>query len=129
MLFQAALQHERVVSLGRRAAIERMAHLLCELHARLRMVGLADEKSFPLPLTQADLGEALGLSSVHVNRTLQELRGAGLIALRDRRLTILDDRGLRAVALFDPTYLHLDLDGGRAAMMRPAADIVPREQP
>ncbi len=125
MLLQTAMQSERIVSLGRRSASERMAHLLCELHARLRFVGLADRDGFAMPLTQSDLGETLGLSGVHVNRTLQELRGAGLIALRDRRLTILDDGGLRAVALFDPSYLHLDHDAeGRTVSSRPAGAFV-----
>lgn len=110
MLVQSAMQHERVVSFGRRSATERMGHLLCELHARLALVGLCDEAGFALPLTQNDLGEVLGLSNVHVNRVLQELRSAGLITLRERRLTIHDREALRTVSLFDPGYLHLDLD-------------------
>lgn len=114
MLVAIAIQHERAVSLGRRTATERLAHLIGELDVRLRLVGLADESGFELPMTQAELGDALGLSNVHVNRTLQELRGAGLITLRSRRLIIHDQTALHAVAQFDPTYLHLDQTHERA---------------
>jgi CRP-like cAMP-binding protein len=107
MLVSAEIQREWTVALGRRTARERMAHLFCELGARLRMVGLADRSEFEMPVTQNDLADALGLSSVHVSRTLQELRGAGLIELRGKRLTIRNEKALRDVAMFDPSYLHL----------------------
>lgn len=106
-MVSAEVQREWAVSLGRRTAVERMAHLLCELLARLRLVGLADARGCEMPLTQADLGDALGLSSVHVNRTLQKLRSMRLIELRNKRLDVLDEDALRTLALFDPTYLHL----------------------
>src|SRR3954471_4251641 len=75
-----------------------LAHLLCEVFTRLRAVGLAQDHACSLPLTQMELGDACGLSSVHVNRTLQELRGEGLIEFRSSRLTILDWARLHEVA-------------------------------
>ncbi len=101
-----AIQREWTVSLGRRSGAERLAHLFCELHARLAAVGLADETSCPMPLTQPDLADALGQTTVHINRTLQDLRAARLLTLKGRRLTVLDPDGLRHLAKFDPLYLH-----------------------
>lgn len=106
MLVSADIQREWTVSLGRRTAIERLAHLLCELLVRLRAVGLNEGPECELPLTQTDLGDALGLSSVHVNRTLQELRGMRLIELKGRRLVVRNETALQALALFNPDYLH-----------------------
>ncbi len=103
----AAIQREWTVSLGRRSGAERLAHLFCELHARLRAVSLADETSCPMPLTQPDLADALGQTTVHINRTLQDLRGASLLTLKGRRLTVLDSASLCQLAKFDPLYLHL----------------------
>jgi len=108
LLVASAIDRERVVSLGRRTAAERLGHLFCELHLRLSLIGLADETGYDLAITQADLADLLGLSAVHVNRSLQDLRGSGLIALRGRRLTLYDLEGLRAASLFEPGYLHLD---------------------
>jgi CRP-like cAMP-binding protein len=105
-LISSAIQREWVVNLGRRSALERVAHLLCELFERLRIVGQVDHNSCDFPLTQMDAADAVGLSGVHVNRTLQELRGAGLIVLRGKTLTINDHQGLRDIALFSPGYLH-----------------------
>ncbi|BAM88917.1 putative transcriptional regulator, Crp/Fnr family [Bradyrhizobium oligotrophicum S58] len=105
-LSNAAIQREWTLNLGRRDAFERVAHLLCEVMARLRVVGLIDGNSCAFPITQMDLADATGLSVVHVNRTLQELRSAGLIVLRDRTLTIRDPEALMDAALFDPDYLH-----------------------
>ena len=68
----------------------------------------------PLPITQIDLAEAMGQTSVHINRTLQELRGAGLISLRGRQLTIHDQAGLARLAHFDPAYLHFTAGGDRS---------------
>lgn len=107
MLVSVEVQREWTVSLGRRTAVERMAHLFCELLVRLRSVGLADASGCEMPLTQYDLGDALGLSSVHVNRTLQKLRSLKLIELRNKRLDVLDKDALRTLALFNPMYLHL----------------------
>ena len=103
----AAIQREWTLSLGRRSAIARMSHLLCELNARLGIVGLVEANSFDFPLTQVEFGECLGLTSVHVNRTLQELRRRKLIELQSRRVTIFDLDALKNVAQFDDAYLYL----------------------
>jgi CRP-like cAMP-binding protein len=105
-LSNAAIQREWTLNVGRRDAFERVAHLLCEIVERLRAVELWDGHSCSLPVTQLDLADATGLSVVHVNRTLQELRSSGLIALRDRLLTVHDLEALQAAALFNPDYLN-----------------------
>lgn len=104
----AAIHRERAVSLGRRSALSRTAHLFCELFMRLEIVGLADPDGYQLPLTQEELSECHGLTSVHMNRTLQQMRREGLIKLEGRRLTILDWPRLQAIAEFDPSYLYLE---------------------
>ena len=81
---------DQILRLGRLTALERMAHLLLELHYRMQDAGLAQDGKFPLPLTQSQFGEALGLSLVHVNRTLQQLRRDQLIELKPGRVAILD---------------------------------------
>lgn len=96
------------VSLGRRRAPPRMAHLFCELRVRLGVVGLCENDSFNLPLTQDELADCLGLTPVHVNRTLKELRERELIEFRSGRVTIKDLSGLEELAEFDPTYLYLE---------------------
>ena len=106
-LIDAAVFREWIMNLGRREAYGRMAHLLCEFYVRLRAVGLTNGPAYEFPLTQAELADATGLSAVHVNRTLQELRGEGLITLRNGSLTVLDWDRLREAGEFDPTYLHL----------------------
>ena len=104
----ASMYREWTVSLGRRSAIERMAHLFCELLVRLEIVGLADGNSYDCPLNQHELSECLGLTPVHVNRTLQELRRRGLIVVEARRVTILDRGELEQLAEFDRGYLYLE---------------------
>jgi len=104
----AAIHREWTLSLGRRTALARMAHLFCELNVRLGIVGLAEENSFDFPLTQSELSECLGLTSVHVNRTLQEMRRTGLVEAESRRVRILDLDGLKGAAEFDDSYLYLD---------------------
>ena len=104
----AAIHREWALSLGQRSAISRMAHLFCEIYVRLDVVGRASADARELPLTQRELSECLGLTVVHANRTLQELRRRGLVELENRRLTILDRRGLEGVAEFDPAYLYLE---------------------
>jgi CRP-like cAMP-binding protein len=106
-LIDGAVFRQWLLGVGRKEAHSRIAHLLCELFLRLRAIGLAEESAFELPLTQAEIGDALGLSTVHVNRSLQRLRALGLIASSGRRLLIRDWRGLSEVGEFDPTYLHL----------------------
>ena len=107
MLIDAAIFRAWITSMGRRSAHGHLAHFLCETFTRLRAVGLTAENTCWLPLTQEQLSDALGLSTVHVNRTLMQLRAQGLIALGKSRLTILDWKGLTKVAHFDPVYLHL----------------------
>ncbi|NIJ18891.1 CRP-like cAMP-binding protein [Sphingomonas naasensis] len=104
----AAIHREWVVSLGRRSALKRTAHLFCELQLRLGIAGLATERGYALPITQTVLAECLGLTSVHVNRVLKELRERGLVEFRSGRVTILDLPTLRRLAEFDPAYLYLD---------------------
>lgn len=103
----AAIHRELALSLGQRSAIGRMAHLFCELYVRLEIVGRAHNDSYEFPLTQRELSECLGLTVVHANRTLQELRRRGLVELENRQLTIRDRRGLEGVAEFDAAYLYL----------------------
>lgn len=103
LLLWEALGREHMVSLGRRLATERLAFFFCEMHERLRMVGRVKNESFELPLTQVDLADLFGLSPVHVNRSLQDLRNNGLLSLRGRRATLHDLPTLRDFAMFDPT--------------------------
>lgn len=110
-LVNSAIQREWAVSLGQRDAVERIGHLLCELFMRLRSIGLTHDKSCELPLTQGELAETTGLSAVHVNRSLQELRAANLIVLKGRVLTIPDLKALQNAALFNDNYLHLSREG------------------
>ena len=103
----AAIHREWMLSAGRRSALGRVTHLFCELLVRLQITGLASEDSYDFPLTQVQLADCLGLTSVHVNRTLQQLRKDGLIELRERRLRILRLAELKRLADFDPGYLYL----------------------
>jgi CRP-like cAMP-binding protein len=105
-LVNSAIQREWAVNIGRRMALERVAHLLCEIVERLRTVGLLNGDSCGFPVTQMDLADATGLSVVHLNRTLQELRAAGLIVLRERILTISDLDALKNAGLFNSLYLQ-----------------------
>lgn len=107
-LIDAAVFREWVVNVGRRPALARMAHLLCELFLRHKAVGLVTDHSFEFPITQSELADAVGLSNVHVNRTLQELRAQGLVGEQGEFLKVLDWEGLMQAGEFDPTYLHLD---------------------
>jgi CRP-like cAMP-binding protein len=104
----AAIHREWELSLGRRSALSRTAHLFCELHVRLAIVGLAGDAGYDLALTQIDIAECLGLTSVHVNRMLRELREMGLMEFSRGRVTLMNLEALRDVAEFDPTYLYLD---------------------
>lgn len=107
-LSDAAMFREWLTGVGRRPARARLAHLLCELYVRLEVVGLCRDGGFDLPLTQSVLGDSLGLSTVHINRVLQELRREKLISSEGRFLRILDWRGLCLTGEFDPAYLHLE---------------------
>lgn len=106
-LVDAAIMGEWLASMGRRSTDRRLAHLFCELIVRLKTVGFATESSFELPLTQEEIGDTIGISSVHVNRILQQLRDDGLIAQRGKMLKIVDPPRLMSFAGFNPNYLHL----------------------
>lgn len=105
-LVDEAVLRSWIVSIGRRDARVRIAHLLCELHARLALVGLAADGEFELPLTQEVIADATGLTPVHVNRMLQQLRAEELIVLESNRLAVPDLAALANVAGFDANYLH-----------------------
>lgn len=107
-LVQEAILREWLVNLGRRDAESRMAHFFCELHARLGSVSLAKGDAIEFPLTQAELADSLGLSTVHVNRTVQALREQGLVEWSGKKLVLKDVESLRERAGFDPTYLHVE---------------------
>ena len=110
-LVNVSIQREWTLNVGQRTAYERIAHLLAELFIRLRSVGLTQGDSCDFPLTQTDIADATGLTAVHVNRTLQELRKDGLIVLERKHLQIPNLRKLMDVAMFNPNYLHLDHEG------------------
>ncbi|MCC2977749.1 Crp/Fnr family transcriptional regulator [Sphingomonas sp. PL-96] len=99
---------ERLVSIARRNALERLSHFLCETWTRLEQVGLTADDTAPFPFTQEQLGDTLGLTAVHLNRTLQILRTRGLISLSHRTLRIHDPHELRQIAGFDASYLSVD---------------------
>ena len=107
-LLDAAIHREKILSIGRRSALARIAHIFCELLVRLRIVGLATDTGYALPLTQADLADVTGLTSVHVNRMLKKLRDQDLLTFRGGMVTIGDWERLQRMAEFDPTYLHLE---------------------
>lgn len=107
LLTEESIAREWITNVGQRTAYERVAHLMCEMFVRLQRVGLAQEGRCTLPLTQRDLGDALSLSSVHVNRVLRQMRLDGLATFRHGQLVMTDRSALHRVAGFDPTYLHL----------------------
>ncbi|GHB01723.1 Crp/Fnr family transcriptional regulator [Modicisalibacter luteus] len=112
-LVDASIFREWLLNIGRREAYTRMAHLLCEFLMRLEAVGLVEDGFFDLPITQAELADVIGTSSVHVNRVLQALRADGLIQTKRTQVTIPDWEKLTVAGEFDPLYLHLE--GGDAA--------------
>jgi len=109
-LIDAAIFREWITSIGRREAYSRIAHLLCEMLVRLKAVGLAEDHACDLPITQAEYGDALGISTVHVNRVFQKLRAEGLVETKGTRLTVPDWEKLKQAGDFDPIYLHLEQD-------------------
>jgi CRP-like cAMP-binding protein len=102
-----AIQRQWIAALGRRQAPSRLAHLLCELFVRLEIVGVARDYSYQLPITQHVLADVLGLSVVHTNRALQELRARELVSWKGSRVCILDWSGLARLGEFSPEYLNL----------------------
>jgi CRP-like cAMP-binding protein len=106
---EGAVSREWLVGLGRRSAYSRIAHLLCEVVARMKKLGLTDGSVCDLPVTQQELADSLGLSLVHVNRVLQRLRGSGLVSLGRGALKVHDWDGLQQAGDFDPSYLSLNV--------------------
>jgi CRP-like cAMP-binding protein len=113
-LVDEAITREWVVNVGQRKALERVAHLICEMFVRVRAVGLSEGTSFDFPITQTELADTVGLTLVHTNRMLQDLRAEGLIAWTRRRLTILDFDRLADLSMFNMNYLHLEHEGSRS---------------
>jgi CRP-like cAMP-binding protein len=113
-LIDAAIFREWVLNVGQREAYNRMAHVLCELLTRLRAVDLVEDHTCDLPITQGEFADALGVTNVHVNRVLQQMRADELIELKGEQLKILDWDKLKQVGEFDPTYLHLENDQAAA---------------
>lgn len=107
-LVDSAVAREWMLGMGRRTAKARIAHLFCEMFLRMRAAGLAEKNRCRFPVTQTHLSDALGLSVVHTNRVLQELRGEGLIAFRGGELIILNWPGLEAAGEFEASYLHFN---------------------
>ena len=108
ILVEGSIAREWQLNVGRRNARARAAHLLCELAVRLEAEGLAEEYGYELPMTQEQLGDALGLTSVHVNRTMKSLENDGLIARSRRTISFPDWRRMRHESGFNQRYLHLD---------------------
>jgi CRP-like cAMP-binding protein len=105
-LVSKSIHREWIINVGQRMALERIAHLFCEVFLRLESVGLTNGLSCDFPPTQSDIADATGMTPIHVNRTIQELRRTGLIMLDRQRLTIPDLCALQRAALFNPKYLH-----------------------
>jgi len=99
---EAATCVERVIDIGRRNPLERLAHILLELHSRLSAVGRAEESAFSLPFTQEMMSDALGLSVPHLNRTLTKLRADGMVGVNNRRIELIDLPALQMLAQFQP---------------------------
>jgi CRP-like cAMP-binding protein len=115
MLLDVSVLREWLVNVGRRNAYERMAHLLWEMYLRHALVGRVSEDAFHLPLTQADLADALGLSTVYVNKTITRLRASGIIETDRRQIRILKPDALSAIAGFDASYLYQPASPEKAA--------------
>lgn len=119
-LVDSAIFREWTLNIGRRTATGRIAHLMLELAWRMAAIGKSDGKSFVLPVTQTDLADAVGLSPVHTNRTLQAMREAGLIRTHSRTVIIEDREGMVEQAEFDDRYLHPEgprPNGGRKSLV------------
>ena len=108
VLVEGSIFREWVLNVGRRDARTRLAHLLCEFAIRMEAQGLVDGEGFELPITQEQLADAVGLTPVHVNRTLKSLEADGLITRNKRNIVFPSWRRMRDVADFNPRYLHLD---------------------
>jgi len=107
-LLDAAMHREWIFRLGRLDAVSRVGHFFCEMEAKLRAVGRSDGQTFHLPLTQGDLAEACGMTPIHMNRMLRELKQRHLMTLAARTVTIYDYAALIKISEFDPSYLFAD---------------------
>ncbi len=116
ILVEASIFREWVLNVGRRDSRMRLAHLLCELGVRLDAEGLAEDYGYELPMTQEQLADALGLTPVHVNRTLKALEAEGLIVRSKRSISFPDWKRLRLVGDFNQRYLHLEPQRSGAAV-------------
>ncbi|WP_234680865.1 Crp/Fnr family transcriptional regulator [Bradyrhizobium monzae] len=105
-LIDSAMFREWIVNVGQRPAPARLAHVMIELRERLKIIGRVDGASFEMPLTQEQIGEALGITAVHANRVIRQLREEGIVELHRGRVTVLDERKLSELADFDGRYLH-----------------------
>ncbi|SFI87402.1 Crp/Fnr family transcriptional regulator [Bradyrhizobium sp. Gha] len=105
-LIDAAMFREWIVNVGQRPAPARLAHVMIELRERLRLIGRVDGDSFEMPLTQEQVGETLGITSVHVNRVIKQVRQDGIVEFNRGRVTVLDERKFQELADFDVRYLH-----------------------
>lgn len=114
-MLDAAMHRQWVFRLGRLDAFSRLANFMCELYLRLAAVGIASEDGFPLPLTQTDIAEMCGLTHIHVNRVLRQLREERLLEFRGGQVTIYDRKELERRGQFDPAYLYLDTDNPAAS--------------
>ena len=109
-LIDAAIHRKWLVAMGRRPALNQIAHLVCELFLRLKAVGLTQDMSFELPLPQSELGDVLGFSTVHVNHVIQQIRADRLVTWSEKRIVIEDWPHLQQVAEFNPTFLNLEIE-------------------
>ncbi len=114
-LVEGSIFREWILNIGRRDALTRIAHLLCEFALRLDVAELGRQTEYELPITQEQLADAVSLTSVHVNRMLMRLEAEGLIARTKRMITVNDWKALAGVGDFDPRYLHVDPAGAKAA--------------
>ncbi len=125
-MVDSAILREWIVDHGSRDARERVAHLICEMLIRYRVIGETTDDAFPFPLTQEELAQATGMTPVHVNRMLQQLRAEGLIELKNKVLTVLEPKRLMEMGQYDPKYLHLiRTESGDREVAARAGDLVP----
>jgi CRP-like cAMP-binding protein len=105
-LIDAAMFREWIVNVGQRPAPARLAHVIVELRERLKVIGRVSGNTFEMPLTQEQIGEALGVTAVHANRVIKQLRQDGIVELHRGRVTVLSESKLLELADFDGRYLH-----------------------
>ena len=126
----SAVLREWIVNHGSRDSRERIAHLMCEMLIRYRIIGQAADDSFPFPLTQEELADATGMTPVHTNRMIRDLRSEGLIELKGKILKVLDPQKLLKVARYNSAYLHLTRTEQRDGQVsNRAADLVEQSGP